>query len=182
MGYEIALKKAWDAIGESGARERYVRFFNDEYEIDYTEKNIISMSCNASAKDYYKLLILHYIANENKVLKISEDNWISFKELEGGEVYFSAFKKRAIDPILRKYGVNPSGILERCSSFNAEKINSGTAGISISAFPKIKIAIILWARDEEFSADCNMLFNPEIKDILPTEDIAVLGGIIASLL
>lgn len=182
MGYEVALKKAWDTVQDAGIKQQYIKFLNDEYEIDYAEKNIISMSCNAPAKDFYKLLLLHYIANENKVLRLRRDEWISFKDMDGGEAYFPAFKKRAIDPILRKYGNNPAGIFERIKSFNAEKIDTGTAAISISAFPKIKIAVILWAEDDEFSADCNMLFNPEIKDILPTEDVAVMGGIIASLL
>ncbi len=182
MGYEAALKKAWDAVQIVNAEQEYIKFLNNEYEVDYAEKNIISMSGNISAKDYYKLLILHYVANENKVLNIGNDKWMSFKEMDGGEAYFSAFKKRAIDPILSKYGNNPFDIFERCEYFNAEKIDAGTAAISISAFPKIKIAVILWAEDDEFSADCNMLFNPETKDILPTEDVAVMGGIIASLL
>ena len=182
MGYEIALRKAWDAVQGIDIERGYLKFFNDEYEIDYTEKNIISMSCNVPAKDYYKLLMLHYIANENKVSKIGNDKWISFKEMDGGEAYFSAFRKRAIDPILRKYGDNPSSIFERARHFKAEKIDTGSAAISISVFPKIKIAVILWAKDDEFSAECNMLFNPEIKYIFPTEDVAVLGGITASLL
>jgi len=182
MGYEAALKKAWDAVQDAGVSEQYLKFLNDEYEIDYAEKNIISMSCNIPAKDFYKLLMLHYIANENRVLRIRRDEWISFKDLDGGEAYFPAFKKRAIDPILRKYGDNPSNIFERARFLNADKIDTGTAGISINAFPKIKVAVILWAKDDEFPADCNMLFNPEIKDIFPTEDAAVLGGIAAALL
>ena len=182
MGYDIALKKAWDAVQDTGAEQEYIKFLNDEYEIDYTERNIVSMSCNIPAKDYYKLLILHYLANETRALKISSDKWISFKELDGGEVYFPAFKKRAIDPILRKYGDKPAGIFERAKSFNAEKIGIGAAAISINVFPKIKIAVILWPKDEEFSAECSMLFNQEIKEILPTEDVAVLGGIIAAFL
>jgi len=182
MGYETALKKAWDAVQDAGVNEQYLKFLNDEYEIDYTEKNIISMSCNAPAKDFYKLLLLHYIANENKVLRLRRDEWISFKDMDGGEAYFPAFKKRAIDPILRKYGDNPSGIFERAGFLNAEKIDTGTAGISINAFPKIKAAVTLWAKDDEFPAGCSMLFNPEIKDIFPTEDAAVLGGIIAALI
>ena len=182
MGYEIALKKAWDDVELSGAKDRYVKFLNDEYEVDYVQRNIISMSCNIPAKDYYKLLILHYLSNQGKVSNITENSWISFKELDGGDAYFSAFRKRAIEPILRKYGDNPSSIFERARSFNAEKIGNGTAAIAINAFPKIKVAVILWAKDDEFSAECNMLFNPEIKHIFPTEDVAVLGGITASLL
>jgi len=182
MGYETALKKAWDAVQAVDAEQGYLKFLNNEYRIDYAEKNIISISGNVPAKDYYKLLILHYLAGRNKVSDKISDSWISFRELDGGEAYFPAFKKRAIGPILKKYGDNPSAIYERAGHFSAERIDTGTAAISISAFPKIKIAIILWAKDDEFSADCNMLFNPEIKRIFPTEDAAVLGGIIASLL
>lgn len=182
MGYETALRKAWDAVQGIDIEQEYLKFLNNEYEIDYAEKNIVLMSGNVPVKDYYKLLILHYIANENKVLNISNDKWMSFKEMDGGEAYFPAFKKRAIDPILKKYGDNPASIFERCKYFNAEKIDTGTAAISINVFPKIKIAVILWAKDDEFSAECNMLFNTDTKEILPTEDVAVLGGIIASLL
>lgn len=41
MGYEAALKKAWDAIQDAGVKQQYLKFLNDEYEIDYAEKNII---------------------------------------------------------------------------------------------------------------------------------------------
>lgn len=182
MGYEIALNKAWDALEDSGSKGRYLKFFNEEYEIDFARRNIISTLRNASAKDYYKLLMLHYIAGQDKVLDVSEDSWVSFKELEGGEVYFSAFRRRAIEPVLKKYGDNPFAIFERARFFNAEKIDMGATAISINVFLKIKVAVAVWAKDNEFSADCNMLFNPEIKEILPTEDVAVLGGIIAFLL
>ena len=72
MGYEVALKKAWDAIQGIDTQHRYIKFLNDEYEIDYSNKNIISVSCNAPAKDYYKLLILHYAAGEHRVSEVKD--------------------------------------------------------------------------------------------------------------
>ena len=179
MGYSEALKKSWDVFGDSG--KSHVRFLNDEYEVDFSNRKILSFSCNIEAKDYYKILILHYLANESKAPDIEKDKWVSFKELEGGEIYFSAFRKRSIETILRKHGDNPAGIFEREKSLNAEKMDAGNAAISVRVFPKVKVGIVLWAKDEEFSADCNMLFNESIKVLLPTEDVAVLGGIIASL-
>lgn len=182
MGYEVSLKKAWGAFKGSDEGKGYVKFLGDEYEIGFSQETVTSMSCNIEAKDYYKILILHYLANEDKVLDIETDDWKSFKEMEGGEAYFPAFRKRAIDPILRKYGDNPSAIFERVKALNAERIDTGTAGISIRVFPKVKVGIIVWAKDEEFGADCNMLFNRSINMIVPTEDVVVLSGIIASLI
>lgn len=182
MGYEASLKKAWDALKETEENKSYVKFLSDEYEVNLSQKTISSRSCNIEPKDYYKILILHYLANEGRVPDIERDAWISFKEMEGGEAYFPAFHKRAIEPIIRKYGDNPDAIFERIHSLNAEKINTGNAAISIRAFPKVKVGIVLWAKDEEFASDCNMLFNRGVKKIFPTEDVAVLGGIVASLI
>jgi hypothetical protein len=178
MSYKEALNKSWEKLGDSGTCS--VRFLNDEYEVDASSRKIFSLSCNIEAKDYYKILILHYLANEKRISEIEKDKWISFKELEGGEAYFSAFRKRAIGPILRKYQENPTAILERIDSLNAQKMDEGNASVSVTAFPKVKVGIVLWARDEEFGADCNMLFNESIKSIFPTEDVAVLGGIVAA--
>jgi hypothetical protein len=182
MGYDIALKKAWDTLQDSGIKTTNIKFLGDEYGIDHAARSILSLSCNTPAKDYYKIIILHYLANEFKVGDISGDSWTSFKELDGGEIYFSAFRKRAIEPILRKYGDKPEAMLERAEFMNGEKIKTGNAGLSIKVFPKVKIGIILWAKDDEFSADCNILFNSSISNIFPTEDVTVLAGIIASLI
>ena len=78
MGYSVSLKKAWDAFRE--AKKAHVRFLNDEYEVDFSKKTVFSLSCNIEAKDYYKILILHYLANEGKAQDIEKDRWISFKE------------------------------------------------------------------------------------------------------
>jgi len=182
MGYEISLKKAWDRFQESGKKEGHIRFLNEEYEIVLSKKTILSRPGNLEAKDYYKILILHYLVNEERVMDIERDAWISFREMEGGGVYFPTFRKRAIEPILRKYGDDPASIFKRAEFFNAERIDTGSAAISLRVFPKVKAGVVLWARDEEFGPDCNMLFNRGIKKILPTEDVAVLGGVVASIL
>ncbi|MDP6685428.1 MAG: DUF3786 domain-containing protein [Candidatus Omnitrophota bacterium] len=182
MGYDVSLNKAWDQFKD---REKDgplpIKFFNDIYEVDFLKRTVFSLSCNIEAKDHYKILILHYIANESRVSDVKADDWISFKEIDGGEAYFPAFRKRAIEPLLRKYGDNPGAMLDCAKVLNVEAIDTGSAGIAIWAFPKVKIGIILWAKDEEFGAECNMLFNRSIKIVFPTEDIAVLGGIVASL-
>ena len=178
MGYEASLKKAWGAFG-AGLRNRRIRFLGDEYEVDFSKKKILSLSRNIEAKDYYKILILHYLASENKIRDTEKDKWISFKELEGGKEYFPAFRKRTIEPILKKYGNDPALIFEGARPLGAEKMSAGSAAVSIEAFPGIRVGVVIWARDDDFSADCNILFNENIKKILPTEDVAVLGGIVA---
>ena len=183
MAYEIAIEKAWDDLERVVRRGKSrIKFLDEEYEIDSSRRKIFSPASNVEAKDFYKVLFLHYVINEGKVGGIEKDAWISFREMEGGDTYFPAFRDRAIEPILKKYGHNASGIYKSIKSFPAEKMDGGDAAVCIKAFPKVKVGIIIWKEDEEFEADCNMLFNRSIKKIFPTEDAAVLGGIVAMLI
>ena len=54
---------------------------------------MLSFSCNIPAKDYTSILVLHYLARKLKGLPPVKGEWISFKELPGGEGYYPSFKK-----------------------------------------------------------------------------------------
>ena len=42
------------------------------------------------------------------------------------------------------------------------------------------MAVVIYEGDEEFSASANVLFDAAASNYLPTEDLAVLGGVLAS--
>ena len=113
MGYDTALSKAWSELeGLVRDKDISIRFLSDKYNVDLGNKRVLSLSCNAPAKIHISILILHYLKNKLKGLPSINEEWISFKELEGGQGYYPAFKKRAIDPIMRKYGSDPEALLE----------------------------------------------------------------------
>ena len=63
MGYEAALKKAWeDLANQKGPKKLSVKFLADEYSVDTQAREIISLSCNIPAKEFLSILILHYLA------------------------------------------------------------------------------------------------------------------------
>ena len=45
--------------------------------------------------------------------------------------------------------------------------------------PRVRVAVVLYQRDEEFAADAAMLFDASTRHYLPIEDVAVLGGLVA---
>ncbi|MFA5101192.1 MAG: DUF3786 domain-containing protein, partial [Candidatus Omnitrophota bacterium] len=111
MSYDAAINKAWDDIGRqyAGKEPIALKFFSDEYNIDVSGRNILSLSCNVPAKEYVSILLLHYMKAKLEGLPELAGEWVSFKEL-GGEAYYPAFRKRAIEPIIRKHGKDPQGI------------------------------------------------------------------------
>ena len=180
MGYEAALSKAWLEF-ESLAKDKNisVRFMSDEYTIDLENKRILSVSCNTIVKDYISILLLHYLKQKLMGLPTIDGEWISFRQLEGGEGYYPAFKKRVIDPIIRKYSSNPEAILEIIERLKAKRIQLADASVVLDVFDDVPVVIALWQGNEEFGPEVNMLFDKNIKDIFCTEDIIILAEFIA---
>jgi hypothetical protein len=181
MSYEAAINKAWEAlVGLNLADKASVKFLADEYSLNPKDRRVLSLSCNAPAKDFTAILILHYLACKLKGLPRLTGEWQDFKELSGVEGYADAFRKRAVEPIIRKYGGKPDAILEVLDRLPGKRVNQGDIGIVLEALEGVPALVTLWRPDEEFGPDANILFDKSIKDIFCTEDIVVLAGIISS--
>jgi len=181
MGYEMALKKAWEDLAKlKPAKNLSVKFLGDEYSIDIGEKRVLSLSCNTAAKEFFSILMLHYLVKKIEGLSQPTGTWLTFRELSGVEGYFDAYHKRSIEPIIRKYGKNPEAVKAALSRLPGESISGGDFGIVIQAFEGIPVLVKLWKSDEEFGPDANMYFDSSITGIFCTEDIVVLAGIIGS--
>jgi hypothetical protein len=181
MSYEAALEKGWEDLSKLNPEKILaVKFLGDEYTVNFGEKKILSLSCNIPAKDFTVILLLHYLAHKLKEVPALTNEWLSFKELSGVEGYYSAFRNRAIEPIIRKYGSHPEGVLSALDRLPAKRVDQGDVGIVLEAFEGVPVLITLWRGDDEFGPEVNMLFDKSITQIFCTEDIVVLAGFIAS--
>jgi hypothetical protein len=119
-----------------------------------------------------RILILHYLLTAQGTLLSNEA--ITFKELPEGPVYFRTFRKRTIDPLVKSYGTEPDKLLIAATSLGGRVANYGDIAVTINAFRRVPVTLVLWQGDEEFPADSNILYDRSITDYLPTEDIIVL--------
>ncbi|NQT47135.1 MAG: DUF3786 domain-containing protein [Candidatus Omnitrophica bacterium] len=167
MGYEVAVSKAWAGLEGVAQEKNYsIKFLGDEYAVDLPKRSIFSTSCNVPAKTQFVVLILHYLTQKIKGLPRVKGEWISFKELDGGQAYYSVFKKRVLERIAKKY--------EKIQSDDSEKV--------LDVFEGVPILVRFWKGDDEFGPEANVLFDKSIPDIFCTEDIVVLAECIAGLL
>ncbi len=180
MGYETALKRSWAEL-EAVAPEKTasVRFLADEYSIDLGKKRVMSLSCNVPAKDYVTILILHYFTRALKGLPAVSGEWVTFKQLEGGQGYYPTFKKRVIEPILRKYGSDPRGLSGVPQRFKARMVEMADTAVVVEAFEGVPVLLTIWKGDDEFGPEANVLFDKSITQILCTEDTIVMAGFVA---
>ncbi|MFC1590323.1 DUF3786 domain-containing protein [Candidatus Omnitrophota bacterium] len=181
MGYGKALEKAWsDLRGLSQGGVSPVRFLADEYTIDIDKKEAMSASCNVPAKEHVSILVLHYAIRKIKGLSQITGEWISFRQLGGGEGYYPVFKKRVIDRIARKHGKNPESIFDATQRLGAKKAQVADISVVIEAFEGVPVLITLQRQDEEFAPEANVLFDSSIRETLCTEDIVVMSEFIAA--
>jgi hypothetical protein len=126
------------------------------------------------------ILVLHYLARSRE-MEPSGD-LIGFRELEGGSVYFSAFEAQSVKNVTRTFGPDPKSLLSAGNALGATPFTLGHASIRLPVFPRVPVYIVVWAGDDEVPASSNFLFDRTIRDILHTEDIAVLCSVLASML
>lgn len=180
MSYDIAVNKAWDDLLKLKPNKlNLVKLLADEYSLDFNACKVISLSCNAPAKDFTAILILHYLVRKIKGLPELTGNWLTFKELSAVEGYQSAFRQRVIERILRKYGKQPEALFSVLERLPGKKVNQADVGIVLEVFKGVPALIELWKPDEEFAAEANILFDKSITEIFCIEDIVVLAEFIA---
>lgn len=182
MGYAQALEKAWqDVIGIAGVKHLPVKLLSDTYDVDTGKRAIVSGSCGGNAKDYTAIIILHYLFQRLALkgrLPEPAGEWIDFNQLEGGEGYYPAFRKRTIGRVISKYGSKPDELLKATDRMPAKPAGLGDASVIVYPFAETPVLIKVSKADEEFGPDANILFDRNMPKIFCTEDIVVLTEII----
>ena len=181
MGYSAALLKAWSELEQVMQRKpEPVRFLTDEYSVDTEGRRVLSLSCNIPAKEYIAVLILHYLIRKTKGLPAVTGEWISFRHLEGGDGYYSAFKKRVLDPIVRKHGSTPESLFGATEKLKAKRAQIADYSVVLEVFEGVPLLVTLQRGDEEFGPEATISYDRSIRNIFCTEDVVVLTEFVAA--
>jgi len=154
-----------------------VRFWGRDYVVRYPEISVEEVETGQEPPIAIKLLILHYLINADGTPLA--DSWIAFRELPGGRVYDAAFRQRANLRLAQTFGSDLDGFVAAAEALGGERLTYGDASFLFPMFPRLRLAVVLYLADEEFPASANVLFDAAAGHYLPTEDLAVLGGMLA---
>lgn len=181
MTYEIALNKSWDEIAALAPAQKYtVQLLTDTYEVNVTDRTVLMSSSDSPAKEEISVLILRYLTGILKQGYKQTGDWISFKELRGGQSYYPAFQKNTIKPILKCFKMDPDRFIKNLTEhFGGTFVEGGDVSIELVTFSEVRVRIIFWFGDEELPPEAIMLFDRELAEILTTEEIAALMYVMA---
>ncbi|MFC1978165.1 DUF3786 domain-containing protein [Chloroflexota bacterium] len=154
-----------------------IQYLNQSYRIALPSSEISSVDSAEKVPIRDKLLILHYLISAKGTP--AANRVITFRELPEGIVYSPTFSKRTIKPLLEHFGKEPHRLIDAGEKLGGHKADYGDTAVTINAFSRVPITIILWRGDDEFAPQGSIVFDANISDYLPTEDITVLCGNIA---
>ena len=186
LAYKLAVSELAmvDDIGQlclkSGAQLKLVdsqevivlEFLNRSHQIRFSDIDVSSVDGNGPIPLRDKLLILHYLRRATG--SSITDKIITFKELPEGASYFPKFSQRAIKPLIDNFSREPHRLLDAALKLGGYEADYGDAAVTINAFSRLTITLVLWQGDDEFAPRGSILFSSTISDYLSTEDITVL--------
>jgi len=153
-----------------------VEFFGSPLTVHHPSGEILTPTGDP-ASVFERILILHYLGGDAPVP--APAGWITFGGIPSGGFYFEAFKRRAQYPLARFFGARPALLLEAGSQLGGQPEAMGDAAVLLRPLPRVLVVAVVNGADEEFPADARLLFDGSVVAIFCTEDIAVLGGLVA---
>jgi hypothetical protein len=119
-----------------------------------------------------RILILHYLITAKGTANTGK--LIGFRQVPGGLFEHASFSREVLTPLLEHFGKEPERLVEAAASLGGSKAGYGDLAVTIKAFPKVSVVIVLWRGDDEFAPNASMLFDSTVADYLSTEDMSVL--------
>jgi hypothetical protein len=189
--YYRAFKVACEALRSANIEERAGKsgaYFKKEGEghcliklpflsryclIHYPDITITYQDEGADVPLWTKLIILHYLIQAQGRPVAGE--WISFRQLSGGEVYYPAFEKRSQGPLLHFFTQRADLLEEAGCSLGGTKAPVGDRGVLLTALPRVPMAFLFWNGDDELPPEARILFDASVPAYLSTEDAVVLA-------
>ena len=104
--------------------------------------------------------------------------WITFREFSGAGPLMGYFVGNTNKLIESHFAGNAGALEARCSSLGG-KVVQGVSGLDLcmemAVLPRLSIRMAFNDRDEDFPAQCSLLFQKSAETYLPMKSMAVAG-------
>jgi len=174
----LSQKRLTEVLGLSpvpGTGRSVLRIMDKDCAVDLESRTMNYLGHHEQeVPPHLQILALHYLEGADRAQLANR--LVTFRDFEGGAIYYPAFKARTMDVIVKEFGDKPELLRRIGEAMRGEKVDVGSVGFKVDFFPKVPVVVVLWLGDEEVPAAANMLFDANTGKVLPTEDISVMGG------
>ena len=151
-------------------------YLNRPFRVTHPDGLVLYADTQKPPSHAFCLLILHYLACADG--HPLADRWAAFRELPDGLMYDRAFRDRVEPPLLAAFGSRQERFASAARVLGGQPLAFGDAAFAFAALPRLPMAVIFYAGDDELPGTVSVLFDGAAGHYLPTEDLAVLGGLL----
>lgn len=115
----------------------------------------------------------------------TKDDWVAFKDFKDAAPLVTSFSNTTERAIAKEFSGRIDTLASACKSlggFQAEAELSYDLIIMLHPLPKVPVLLLFNDADDEFPADCKVLFERRAEHYLDMECLAILGNILADYL
>ena len=126
------------------------------------------------------ILLLHYLLAADGTPPAGV--WSAYRELPDGLFYAASFAQRAEQPLARAFAASAGGLdafRAAARAAGGDALTLGDASYRFPALPRVDVAVLVWAGDDEEPGEARVLFDAGAGHYLAAEDLAGLGGQLA---
>lgn len=124
-------------------------------------------------EDVFHLFAIHYLlgAQETDV----SGSWISEKEVPGGATFFQGPHRIPTDGVTKRFHNDIDEFVKRCEQLGGEPVRMADAAYTFRITHRIPVVVLYWRGDDEFAAECKILYDRTIDAHLATDVIYALA-------
>ena len=168
------------SVTPDGASQLILPFFGKPYRIPHPTGPLVAAESGVGASAGVQILLLHHLLSADGALPSGE--WVSFHELPFGRIYQSAFAGRSLAPLSAAFGLDAAGFAAAASRLGGLPMRLGDSSFWFRVFPRLPVAAVQWLGEEDLPGSVNILFDSAAGRLLPTEDLAAVGGMLSGML
>ncbi len=159
--------------GDEEAGVFRVGFLGEEVSVTYPEFEV--MGGAGPIPPHVAALLVYYLGTTDGTAP--EGRWVSFAELPDGSFYSRAFRGYTGELLAARFGDDFPALGAAAATLGgAELAGLADAAWRLVALPRVPLAVLWWASDEEFPARADILFDSSATRHLPLDGCAVLGS------
>ena len=179
---DISLEEIADHLGVDFIKnEMILSFFGNTYRI--RQEGILDRYRN---RPLYAICIVlfKYILTSPKTIYF-ESPWTSYKDFKDAGPLISFFSNDVENAIVNHFSGKTRDLKKACENLGGKMADIDIfydVSMQVIALPKIPMLLLFNDTDEEFPAQCSVLFKKNIENYLDMESVAIMGNIFSKML
>ena len=154
----------------------HVVFLRREYVIDQAEWIVKRADDGVVPPAIMQSLILTYLYTADGTPPA--DRWVGFRELPNGLFYAQAFQGYTGAALIRDLNSEVASFKRASDQLQGTALPIGDAGYAFQVLPRVTLAVVMWAGDDEFPAHAQVLFQASAPHYLVTDGLAIVGSLL----